>query len=176
MGNRQPQRILLLGLPQSGKTTFSNYLSDNIVRTHHEPTTIDTTNITFSYRPLQLVEYGGNLVNKWKDIYSGEFDCVYLFVSSLCNELDVYATRNALFAMYFHCVTLRDVPLCVIQSCIDSTKYPTVSWETLKHHLQLHVNKKVVLVRVVYDESTALKKSIERILEWTFYLKRWRAS
>lgn len=179
MGNRHAtQNILLLGLPQSGKTTVTNYLREHILVSEvYQRTLFSEYDVTFAHKRLNFFELGGSCMRKWYELYMKnievELSAIYVCISSTSSLPDVHQIRTMLMMFYYKFPYLLEVPLCVMQTCADSSVAPILEWSTLKEELQLdlilRVNSEIVLIRLVLDEIECLQKNLERMLEWTFY-------
>ena len=179
MGNRHAtQNILLLGLSHSGKTTIAHYLREHVLAGEvYQKTLFSEYDITFAHKRLHFFELGGCVMKKWHELYLKnieiDLNSIYVCVSSTSTLADVHLIRTMLMMLYYKFSYLLEIPLCVIQTCVDSSVAPVLDWVSLKRELQLDLilrcNSEIVMIRLVLDEVECLQKNLERMLEWTFY-------
>lgn len=177
--NQQALNILLLGLPQTGKTLLTNYLlSNDLCMDISEKTIYKETLVRYARKRINLIEFGGHVIRHWPDLFCEKIrtlDTLYVFISSESSIIELHKTRNSLMMLYYHYFThLRNIPLCIIQTCVDSNIEPSIDWETLKRELQLDCIaqfRSVLMIRLVLDEENALQNNLERLLEWSHHHK-----
>jgi len=177
--NQQTLNILLLGLPRTGKTLLTNYLlSNDLCLNISEKTIYKETPIRYAHKRINLIEFGGHVIRHWPDFFCEKIQSlgvIYVFISSEVTIEAIHKTRNSLMMLYYHYFNhLKDIPLCVIQTCVDSDIAPSIDWDTLKYELQLDCiaqNRSVLMIRLVFNEDFALQKNLERLLEWSHHHK-----
>lgn len=171
--------VLLLGLQYSGKSMFGNFVFDGSASDYMPTVGFRETPTEYAKQKLLLVEYGGTVVDRWKIIlknalaYRNNVSKVLLFVDGSFNEQAIEETRSAYMCLLFYFKELHGVPLCVIQHHVSANDAPLLSWGVIKRKLQLglllehnYCSGNIVVIRLVYSEPHALRKSIYRILDW----------
>lgn len=82
---------------------------------------------------------------------------------------ELETSRAALFQLYFKRPALKQLPVAIVQRCVDDEDVPICAWATIKAAFQIdlmqQVGVKCALFRLVSQENSFVK-SLDYIFDW----------